>query len=707
MTVMISSYTATFTYVPNIYGTDGDDWLYGDQSGSPYGDADHIYGFGGNDHLFGGRGSDWLQGGLGNDTIDGGSGSYGGYSGGIDVADYGYATYGIHASLTFGNSYAMYSSVEDSDTLIGIEGLSGSYYNDVLEGNDGFNTLAGNHGDDALYGWGNGDSLDGGEGNDWLFAGDGNDVLVGGLGNDFMDGGADFDRVSYSYATQGMYVDLKLGSARTLSSPYTDLDSLSHIEGIDGSNFGDYLYGDDAANIIYGLDGSDYIRGLGGNDALYGQNGDDAILSGLGDDIASGGDGSDSIFGDAGNDALYGDAGNDFMHGGQDNDIVDGGEGDDWLDGGSGVDVVHGGAGSDTISLEYAKSSELIDIGAGYGYAPGVNVTFDGIENAYGGQYSDELIGSADANHISGADGADMIHGLDGNDFLEGGNGNDHLVGGIGDDLLSGDAGTDEVNGGAGFDIASYQSSQVAVTVDLQTLAVSGGDAVGDQLISIEGVLGSGYDDVLRGSNSALLGDHLDGNYGDDQLFGRDGNDFLDGNHGDDTVSGDAGNDTLWGGEDQDSLSGGDANDLLYGEQGNDALSGGNGNDMLAGGVGKDVLTGGANNDTFRFYSPGESGLTAATRDVILDFAKGLDRIDIQAIDANSTLYGNQGFTFIGQSGFTPSDAQHPHASAGQLRYFAGGSQTIIAGDTNGDAVADFQVALSGHINLSATDFLL
>src|SRR5262249_11205872 len=162
------------------------------------------------------------------------------------------------------------------------------------------------------------------------------------------------------------------------------------------------------------------------------------------------------------------------------------------------------------------------------------------------------------------------------------------------DDLISGDAGADEVNGGDGFDTASYQTAYAGVTVDLAAGTGSAGDAAGDQLISIEAVIGSRYDDVISGLDDPLKSDNLSGAEGNDQLVGRAASDVLSGDDGDDLLVGGSGADSLFGGN------------------GHDVLRGGAGNDLLVGGVGQDVLTGGTGKDIFRFYSLMEMGKGAA-----------------------------------------------------------------------------------------------
>jgi Ca2+-binding RTX toxin-like protein len=63
------------------------------------------------------------------------------------------------------------------------------------------------------------------------------------------------------------------------------------------------------------------------------------------------------------------------------------------------------------------------------------------------------------------------------------------------------------------------------------------------------------------------------------------------------TLNGQGGNDVLWGTANADRLVGGDGNDVLVGGGGNDTLIGGNHRDILIGGVGVDSLDGGSGDD--------------------------------------------------------------------------------------------------------------
>jgi Ca2+-binding RTX toxin-like protein len=167
---------------------------------------------------------------------------------------------------------------------------------------------------------------------------------------------------------------------------------------------------------------------------------------------------------------------------------------------------------------------------------------------------------------INQAAGADVLGGA-GDDLLAGTFRNERLYGGAGQDVLVGSAGADIMDGGGhdvpGGDIVDYSASAAAITVNLANGAASGGDAQGDFLNQIEGVIGTNFSDNISGTGG---GDWLRGGLGDDTLEGAGG---------DDQIFGEGGSDTLNGGAEQDRLSGGDGSDLINGGDGFDVLFGG------------------------------------------------------------------------------------------------------------------------------------
>jgi Ca2+-binding RTX toxin-like protein len=122
-----------------IYGGNGADSLFGSYVANGdvivAGDgADSVIAYGGDDAVLSGPGDDAVQGGTGTDTLD-----FDGASSGItvDLADTGIQDTG-----------------EGSDSFVGFENASGSFYADRLSGSSAANVLTGGNGDDTLEGRG-------------------------------------------------------------------------------------------------------------------------------------------------------------------------------------------------------------------------------------------------------------------------------------------------------------------------------------------------------------------------------------------------------------------------------------------------------------------------------------------------------------------------------------------------------------------------
>ncbi len=169
--------------------------------------------------------------------------------------------------------------------------------------------------------------------------------------------------------------------------------------------------------------------------------------------------------------------------------------------------------------------------------------TFENGKYDAGSAIADVMKGTALADRLYGLAGNDKLAGFAGDDILVGGAGEDKLFGGKGKDILVGGAGADILNGGSGFDFASYQTSTTAISLDMQKTKLATGDAKGDQLKSIEGLIGGSADDVLSGNNKI---NWIDGGNGNDTLSGRGGDDRLKGGAGDDIMAGGTGNDVFY-----------------------------------------------------------------------------------------------------------------------------------------------------------------
>ena len=169
--------------------------------------------------------------------------------------------------------------------------------------------------------------------------------------------------------------------------------------------------------------------------------------------------------------------------------------------------------------------------------------------------------------------------------------------------------------------------------------------------------------------------DSLTAGKGQDVVQGLEGDDTLSGMLGDDQLFGGAGNDLLLGGPGADSIDGGDGNDTasyiaapigvtvslavagaqntvgagtdtlvsienLTGSAWADILTGNGEANILTGGGDADLLAGGAGGDTFVYLSATDS--TATTRDRIVAFELGVDKIDLAGTGATAVTWVEQ-----------------------------------------------------------------
>ncbi|NSZ46450.1 calcium-binding protein [Agrobacterium vitis] len=428
--------------------------------------------------------------------------------------------------------------------------LTGDSGNNTLTGTSSADTISGLAGNDILNGGDGNDTLKGGAGIDTLNGDSGDDTLIGGAGADVLKGGEGSDTASYS-GSAAVNVNLKTGV--TSGGDAVD-DTFDSIENLTGSSNADKLTGDDGDNVINGGGGNDTLDGGKGADTLQAGGGSDTVTyvnsdaavnvslsvvdshttgSGSGgdaqgdtyldiayvvgsqyDDRFSGKGSAYDFAGGLGNDTYEiatatitvteaQNAGNDTVlasvnytlsdyvetlkytgtgdftgtGSAQANTII-GGSGNDTLIGKAGADALIGGSGSDTAS--YAGSAA-------------VNVNLK-TNLATGGEAEGDIFSSVE--NLTGSSNADTLTGNDNNNVLNGGDGNDTLAGGKGADTL---------NGGNGSDTANYANSFAAIQINLVTGTHTGGDAADDTLSSIEGVIGSQYDDRFTSASAGTL----------------------------------------------------------------------------------------------------------------------------------------------------------------------------------------------------------
>ena len=560
----------------------------------------------------------------------------------------------------------------------------------------------GTSGDDQIVGLGGADRIEGGAGNDTLhgnrlgldfaddpfadslYGGLGNDLLVGDRG-DLIDGGAGSDTFQSTFRTSVM---------PALSYTHSQ-DAWIRFAGVDSIR----LVGVEAFDLT-GTTGADTITGGWGNDTFRGRGGEDVVSLGGGNDVlevdfranfqADGGAGNDRI-------ELYG------LEGAITATSV------------GGVSVTSGGVtrtaqGFEALGLEFGMGNLRFTGGASHDrilgggeLIPGIVNTSRHVVDTGAGDDEVQLTGQArillgfghdigrliGSGRLLGGSGDDSLYGSgEGQKLISGELGNDYIFvsggactvrGGLGDDTLSAWYAMDPatfLDGGAGIDTVFFAAPPGA------TQGTTGVFEGPDYLIS-----GLRFRNVERveftGSTS---GDRVEGGALNDVLKGEG---LFERRLTDaDTLSGMGGDDTILGGAGRDVLLGGQGADLIYGGSEGDDIYSGEGDDTLTGGLGADTLEGGTGADVFVFGA--EEAFSMGAGDLIRDFTRGEDKIDLSALGD---------LTFIGSAVFG--------RSAGEVRAFVQGEVIFIRGDMNGDGVADMSIMVTGSFTLTAADFIL
>ena len=399
--------------------------------------------------LAGNGANNLLYAGAGNNSLNGSSGT--------DTVSYQYATAAVTVSLAIAGAQATGGS--GLDTLVSIENLVGSNYNDSLTGSNGDNTLNGGLGNDTLAGGLGNDSyavnstldivteglnagmdqvnsalanytlganLENGRilhtGAANLLGNELNNVLYAGAGNNILNGGAGSDTASYQYATAAVTLNLSVTGAQATGS--SGSDTLANIQHLTGSNYADTLTGNSVANTLNGGAGADTMAGGDASDIYHVDNVGDVVT----ETNAAAAGGIDTVCSSLNSYSLKDNvengritaAGPASITGNGLNNVLYAGMGDSTLDGGTGVDTASYLYGTAGVTVSLATTGAQATGGSG-------TDTLLGIEYLTGSNYNDSLTGSAIVNILTGGTG---------NDTLAGGLGNDLLVGGAGQDLF-------------------------------------------------------------------------------------------------------------------------------------------------------------------------------------------------------------------------------------------------------------------------------
>ncbi len=260
--------------------------------------------------------------GAGNDSVDGGGMLSDPQGAGVEAVVYINAPSAVVVDLGLGKA----TGGSGNDTLVRINGVFGSNFDDTLRGGSGDEAFAGAGGNDSIDGGagldiiaagfhgatsinlstrtmsgadgsdsfiriegafggdfndtligslGN-DSLDGGDGSDTLLGLAGNDTLLGGEGDDRLDGGPGIDTVSYAGSYDAVKANLATTALQNTAGGW--VDSLAGFENLVGGSYDDQLIGNASSNRLDGGPGADTLSGGAGNDTLYGGNGSDSLV---------------------------------------------------------------------------------------------------------------------------------------------------------------------------------------------------------------------------------------------------------------------------------------------------------------------------------------------------------------------------------------------------------------------------------------------
>jgi Ca2+-binding RTX toxin-like protein len=627
-----------------------------------------------------------------NDTFvaDGRAIAFDGSLGNMDTVDYSTSAAGINVEIRYNTpGRAGVGGDSEGDTLINIEKVIGTAYNDTFTLDTLTATFEGGAGDDVYFINGAGGTVieQVGGGNDEvrttfgqiglhanverltyigtgafvgygnasdniITGGNGNDILFGGDGADQFIGGAGFDIAGYTDSTVGVTVNLKTG----VHSGIATGDTFVGIESLRGSNFNDTFVADGRA---IAFDGS-----LGNMDTVdY-----STSAAGINVDIRYNTPGRAGIGGDAEGDTLIniekviGTAFNDTFSIDLLTATFEGGAGDDVyiINGAGGTVIEQVGGGNDEVRTNYgvqglnANVERLTYTGTGAftGYGNAIdNIITGGIGNdvLFGGDGADQFIGGAGmdtAGYTDSTVGVTLNFKTGINSGIAAGDtysGIERFLGSKVGDIFIGSGTAMAMDGSDGVDLVSYEQSDSAVTIDLKTNA-NAGDAAGDTFAGFEIYQGSNFDDILSGSANT---DIFVGGAGADRIDGREGFDsawYVNSSAGVNinlttnvNQGGDAQGDVLLNIE---RVVGSHFNDTITASAVGSLLEGGLGNDVLYGGGGSDTLYGGLVSPVAPFSL---AGISSGPQADLLYGGNGDDYIYSAADDVGTVAYGEAG----------------------------------------------------------------
>jgi len=624
-----------------IFGEDGDDIIAGDNA--TIGKAGDISSIGdvttfaeggaGIDIVFGSAGADKIFGGGKGDKLNGDDS--GGTDNDIVVGDQG--------TFTAVLLEALHSGIANSGGQDFIQGFDG---HDILLGGDDNDTIFGHAGDDVVTG-DNGTvtfkaavvvrvaTRDEAFGGDDLINGDqGADIVFGGTGDDNITGGGVVDVRDIIFGDNGEVV-LQDGSADENDLFSTD-PTLGGVDTVFGGADDDFIVGGSGGKDTAGK-GGDTLNGQDGNDVMMGDNarinrtsgatpsvefiksiftssgGDDKMFGNSGKDIAGGGAGADEMEGNENDDILVGDnvgvffvddPGSVEVEGDADvtaldliRSFTDGLGATDMISGNSGADVGIGGTAGDFMYGDNVTASagtaDLADIMLG----DNGDVTLLKLSLFPGpGSNAITVLGGTVAV-IRTTDTATLTGGID---MMSGNADGDIMAGGVLGDTMHGDAATPGAFDGGDSMLGDNGRLEWLYQGDAAFAAIEAG-LFFDKTLNTLDLITTELPISHPGGR-----DTMNGNGGDDVMFGGEDTDTMHGNTSQDVMFGDHGriypqHSTLakfasrnFFSIDTGNLNNG-AGDRMFGDDGADVMLGQQGDDRMFGGSGDDDMIGGHN----------------------------------------------------------------------------------------------------------------
>ncbi|HKY01569.1 MAG TPA: calcium-binding protein [Burkholderiales bacterium] len=292
--------------------------------------------------------------------------------------------------------------------------------------------------------------------------------------------------------------------------------------------------------------------------------------------------------------------------------------------------------------------------------------------------------GTNNNDSLTGSEQADQMNGYFGDDDFLGRGGNDTIFGNEGNDELDGDSGMDSLVGGPGHDIYTLRSDDGDLVIETPSSDIDMVEAYFSYTLPENVEYLYLYGGSYTGTGNAAVNKMIGSNFGNDTLYGLDG---------DDVLSGGTSGAIVWPSNTPDvgahpTVVNG--NDVLYGGNGNDKLHGGAGNDILDGGTGIDSMYGGNGDDTYYIDSlsdlvdeTGGNGTdTVVAGFTITTLASGIEVLQLTgASPINGT--GNTGNNTITGN----SAANNLNGGAGNDTLNGGTGNDTLTGGTGNDSM--------------------